>query len=68
MRAAVHGGSIRDAEVFVERVRGNSGAMLRKVTWTALYAALGAAATIAARAVASRIYRILTGEAPPVKK
>ena len=42
--------------------------MLRKLTWTALYAALGAAATFAARTLASRLYRILTGEAPPVKK
>jgi hypothetical protein len=42
--------------------------MLRKLTWTALYGALAAAATIAARTIASRIYRILTGEAPPVKK
>jgi hypothetical protein len=42
--------------------------MLRKLTWTALYAVIGAAATIVARTLASRIYRILTGEAPPVKK
>lgn len=42
--------------------------MLRKLTWTALYAALGAVAAILARAVASRLYRILTGEAPPAKR
>ena len=45
-----------------------SGAMLRKVMWTGLYASLGAAATMAARRLASRIWRIATGEAPPTKK
>jgi len=47
---------------------GNETAMLRKLLWTALYAGLGAAATIAARRVASRLYRIATGEEPPTKK
>jgi hypothetical protein len=42
--------------------------VLRKLLWTALYAGLGAAATIVARAVASRIWRVATGEEPPVKK
>ena len=42
--------------------------MLRKGLWTALYGALGAAATMAARTVASRIWRIATGEQPPAKK
>ena len=42
--------------------------MLRKLLWTGLYAGLGALATIAARAVASRIWRVATGEEPPVKK
>jgi hypothetical protein len=42
--------------------------VLRKLLWTGLYAALGAAATIAARRVASRIWRVTTGEEPPVKK
>jgi hypothetical protein len=42
--------------------------MLRKALWTGLYAVLGAAATMAARTVASRIWRVTTGEAPPVKK
>jgi hypothetical protein len=36
--------------------------------WTALYAALGAAATMAARRAASQIWRIATGEQPPTKK
>jgi hypothetical protein len=53
---------------FVEAGTGKARRMLRKLLWTAIYAALGAAATIAARTTASRIYRILTGEAPPVKK
>jgi len=42
--------------------------MLRKLLWTALYGVLGAAATIAARTAASRIWRIATGEQPPAKK
>jgi hypothetical protein len=47
---------------------GNESGMLRKLVWTALYAALGAAATMAARRLASRVYRVLTGEEPPTKK
>jgi hypothetical protein len=42
--------------------------MLRRVMWTGLYAGLGAAATLAARRAASRIWRIATGEEPPIKK
>jgi hypothetical protein len=42
--------------------------MLRKLLWTAIYAGIGALATIVTRELASRIYRILTGEEPPVKK
>jgi hypothetical protein len=48
--------------------RGNDKTVIRKLLWTALYAGLGAAATIGARAVASRIWRVATGEQPPVKK
>jgi hypothetical protein len=53
---------------FASRSVGNESAMLRKLLWTALYASLGAAATMAARRVASRVYRIVTGEEPPTKK
>jgi len=42
--------------------------MLRKLMWSALYAVLGAAATIGARRAASGIWRIATGEQPPTKK
>ncbi len=42
--------------------------MIRKLLWTGLYAGLGAAATIGGRAVASRVWRVATGEKPPVKK
>lgn len=42
--------------------------MLRKVMWTGLYAALGAAATMASRRAASKIWRVATGEQPPTKK
>jgi hypothetical protein len=42
--------------------------MLRKLLWTGLYAGVGALATVAARVVASKIWRVATGEQPPVKK
>jgi hypothetical protein len=42
--------------------------MLRKLLWTALYAGLGAIATMGARAAASKVWRATTGEAPPTKK
>ncbi len=42
--------------------------MLRKFLWSALYGAVGAGATMAARRVASRVWRIATGEAPPAKR
>jgi hypothetical protein len=48
--------------------RGNQLIVIRKLLWTGLYAGLGAAATIGARAVASRVWRVATGEEPPVKK
>jgi hypothetical protein len=42
--------------------------MLRKLIWTGLYAGIAALATMAARRAASGIWRIATGEQPPVKK
>ena len=36
--------------------------------WSGLYGALAAAATVAARRAASKIWRVTTGEEPPVKK
>jgi hypothetical protein len=42
--------------------------MIRKLLWTGLYAGLGAVAMIGARSVASRVWRVATGEQPPVKK
>ena len=36
--------------------------------WTGLYAGLAAVSTIAARRLASKIWRVATGEAPPTKK
>lgn len=42
--------------------------MLRKVLWSSLYAALGAAATMGARRTASSIWRLATGEEPPAKR
>ncbi|HEX4678666.1 MAG TPA: hypothetical protein VH210_05635 [Gaiellaceae bacterium] len=42
--------------------------MLRKALWTGLYAGIAAASTIAGRRVASKIWRVATGEEPPTKK
>jgi hypothetical protein len=42
--------------------------MLRKILWSAIFAAFGAAATFAARQTASTIWRLATGEEPPQKK
>jgi hypothetical protein len=42
--------------------------MLRKALWTGLYAGLGALATLAARRLASQIWRVATGEEPPAKR
>ena len=42
--------------------------MLRKLMWTGLYASLAAAATLVARKAASNIWRVATGEEPPVRK
>jgi hypothetical protein len=42
--------------------------VLRRLMWTGLYASLAAAATLAARKAASKIWRVATGEEPPVKK
>lgn len=42
--------------------------MLRKVLWSGIFAVFGSAAALAARATASRIWRITTGEEPPAKK
>jgi hypothetical protein len=53
---------------FADCEAGNVKRMLRKGLWTVLYGALGAVATIAARTAASRVWRIATGEQPPVKK
>ena len=42
--------------------------VLRKFLWTALYAVLGAAATLVARKTAARIWRVATGEEPPTRR
>jgi hypothetical protein len=42
--------------------------MLRKLLWTGLYAGLAAVATMAARRAASQLWRVATGEAPPVRR
>lgn len=42
--------------------------MLRKLLWSGLYAGLAALATMSARAAASRVWRVATGEEPPSKR
>jgi hypothetical protein len=42
--------------------------LLRKLMWSGLYAGLAAGATMGARRLASKIWRVTTGEAPPAKK
>ena len=42
--------------------------MLRKLLWSALYGTLAALATFVSRRTATRIWRTLTGEEPPIKK
>ena len=42
--------------------------MLRRLVWTGLYASLAAVATLAARKTATKIWRVATGEEPPVKR
>ena len=42
--------------------------MLRKLLWSGLYAGLAALATLVARRVATKIWSVATGEAPPAKK
>jgi hypothetical protein len=42
--------------------------VLRKILWNGLYAGIGAGATVAARMVASRLWRVATGEEPPAKR
>jgi hypothetical protein len=42
--------------------------MIRKAMWTGLYATIGAGATVAARLLATRIWRVATGEEPPSKR
>jgi hypothetical protein len=56
------------SNVSQEVLRGRVASMLRKLLWTGLYGALAAAATMAARRTASKIWRVTTGEEPPVKK
>jgi hypothetical protein len=41
--------------------------MLRKLLWTGLYGAIAALATIVTRKIATKIWRVATGEAPPAR-
>jgi hypothetical protein len=47
---------------------GNRSAVLRKLLWSGIYAAFGAAATMVARRTASGIWRVATHEEPPTRR
>ena len=42
--------------------------MLRKLLWTGIFSALGAAAAMGAHRTAAGIWKLATGEEPPEKK
>jgi hypothetical protein len=42
--------------------------MLRKLLWSAIYAAFAAVAAIVSRRAATWIWRTLTGEEPPARR
>ena len=42
--------------------------MARKLAWSVLYGTLAALATLAAKRAASGVWRVATGEEPPIKK
>jgi hypothetical protein len=44
------------------------GKLTRKLAWAAFYAAVAALASMAARRLASGVWRKTTGEEPPAKK
>jgi hypothetical protein len=47
--------------------RKNAG-MLRKVMWSGLVAGLGAVEAVITRQLATKIWRVVTGEDPPARK
>jgi hypothetical protein len=60
--------NMRPFRVSRPSLRGTLASMLRRLMWTGLYASLAAAATLAARKTASTIWRVATGEEPPVRR
>ena len=50
------------------RLAVSSKRMLRKLLWSGLYAGLASGAAVVARTVASKLWRISTGEEPPSKR
>jgi hypothetical protein len=42
--------------------------VLRKILWSAIYGLLATVATMAAKRAAARVYRLVTGEPPPVRR
>jgi len=52
----------------LQQLGGERPGMLRKAMWTGLYAGFGAASTMVARRLATKVWRVATGEDPPSKK
>jgi len=48
--------------------RTTRGKLTRKIAWSAFYAGISALASLAARRLASGMWRKATGEEPPAKK
>jgi hypothetical protein len=42
--------------------------MLRKILWSAIYGLLATGASMVARRAATQLYRVVTGEPPPIKR
>ncbi|MFL5930635.1 MAG: hypothetical protein ACJ75P_05200 [Gaiellaceae bacterium] len=42
--------------------------MLRKVLWSTIYGLIAAVASMVARRAATQLYRVVTGEPPPVRR
>ena len=61
-------GCLKHIRGLLHPIGGERVGMLRKAMWTGLYAGLGAASTMVTRRLASKIWRVATGEEPPTKR
>lgn len=56
------------SDVWRDERGGKLASVLRKLLWTGLYAGIAAGFTVAARRAASGLWRLATGDDPPVKR